>query len=242
MMAYRYVVTAIDAVTPDISKILLTPESKQTFHYVAGQYIEVQLNAQHIPLSIANAPRPDGCLEFHLRHNDTHPFAQQLYSQIALQKILTLQGPFGESTLNQFPRTYQKLILLAGGTGFAPIKALLEAAFLDVFWQRANCEMVFVWGIRQLSDAYEHAWLESLKQRYPHFSYHFVIYEKSAAPKTWRGATGLLSTFLKEHCSTLNNSCLFASGPYLMVKDIENYCQRFGNDTILISDMLAQAK
>lgn len=222
--------------TDDISLLKCAPIAEK-LHYDAGQYVEIQLlNGALLPLSIANAPKKNGYLEFHLRHNRTQPMAQQLLSEISQTNTLTLRGPFGRSTLQRVLKS-QRLVFLAGGTGFAPIKALLEKAFQE----NRNTVMDLYWGISRPIDAYEVDWIKTWQARIPHFRHQLVLSNAEKYP-SWSGDTGLIADFCASRHPHFEKTCVFASGPFEMIKAAYPLLISKGlPSTSFISDMLVSA-
>jgi|GEM_PF-1711256 len=223
------------AKTCDISLLTLTP-LQQALNYKAGQYVEILLRSGDcLLLSIANAPTPDRRIEFHLRHDTAHPLAQVFLNELENAPTVALRGPFGESTLEKTSSSDEMLVFLAGGTGFAPIKALLESALPN-----SKAKRVLYWGIKRPEDAYEEPLLQQWKQHYPHFEYTLVLSEPTEA-LLWAAPTGLVHHYVAKVHADMKDLCLFASGPYEMIKAAQ---QLFSNQGLrpqhFISDMAAR--
>lgn len=199
--------------TSDITLFTLLPESKNKIVYQAGQYVEAALPNNHwIPLSIANAPRTDGLLTFQIRHNKAHPLATTLLDELERKKNLTLRGPFGHCTLKRaFSST--KLLFLAGGTGFAPLNALLEEALENPVTR----ELHLFWGISHPLDAYAEENLLSWQKAVPQFKFEIVLSNPKFYPD-WTGKTGWVHEELARSYPNLEEYGVFVSGPYRMVE------------------------
>lgn len=143
---FSYRVTCIETVAAAVSRILLLPDNN-VLAYQAGQYVFVQHGDNNeSPLSIACAPRADGMLEFHLFHPDSNSNALALLRLAQETKSWTLRGPFGGCTWAHLQADLP-VIFLAQGTGFAPIKAMLEAA-------PPKADMAFYWYMPEEKDFY----------------------------------------------------------------------------------------
>lgn len=222
------------AKTSDITLLSLNPLS-QSLIYNAGQYVEILLRSGDcLLLSIANAPTQDGRIDFHLRHDASHPLAKIFLDELKNAPTVALRGPFGVSTLEQTSPEEEVLVFLAGGTGFAPIKALLEIALTE-----KRSKLLLYWGIKRPEDAYDLALLQLWKQHYPHFEYTLVLSEPTTT--RWDAPTGLVHNYVAKMHSDMKNLCLFASGPYEMIKEAQ---QLFGNNGLkehrFISDMVTR--
>lgn len=230
---YLYYCHEIIHLTPDIAKLTLIAVDKP-LSYQVGQYVEIELSKEiKLPLSIANAPTPTGTLEFQLRHNSTHVLAEQFLSMLAKNKSVRLSGPFGKSTLSQ-AIDYENLLFIAGGTGFAPIKALLKKALT----QKQFKKIILFWGICRPIDAYEEKLLLEWQALYPHFDFTLVLSEPEQH-LSWQGAKGLVHQFCADHIQDLDNVCVYMSGPTAMVKSAQVV---FENQKIarykLVSDLM----
>ncbi|MGE3318341.1 MAG: hypothetical protein AB7I18_03505 [Candidatus Berkiella sp.] len=208
---YLYICQTNIAKTCDISLLSLTPLA-EALPYQAGQYVEILLRSgESLLLSIANAPTEHGQIEFHLRHDSSHPLAQLFLRELSEAPTAVLRGPFGVSTL-EAASMGDRLIFVAGGTGFAPIKALLETALPE-----NRPQLILYWGIKRPEDAYEIPLLEKWKQHYPHFDYTLVLSDPAFAA-TWPDPTGLVHDHVARMHTNMKDLCLFASGPYEMIK------------------------
>ncbi|MFI4938653.1 MAG: FAD-binding oxidoreductase, partial [Candidatus Berkiellales bacterium] len=228
--AYRYAESL--PLTVDISLLTFIP-IEQPLIYVAGQYVEVELNGTLMPLSIANAPQIDGKLEFHLRHNPSHPLAEQFLTHLKTQQVIYFRGPFGHCTLaNTQPG--QSLLFLAGGTGFAMIKALLIAAFVE----RPTSFIELYWGISRPEDAYDEKLLKKWQKDHSQFHYTLVLSKPEEFP-AWQGPTGFVHEYCAKQHPHFQKQYVFASGPYAMVMGAKTlFTRQRLNAAELCSDML----
>lgn len=223
------------AITPDISLLSLMPLS-EALCYKAGQYVEILLRSgECLLLSIANAPTADGRVDFHLRHDRAHPLAEVFLNELENAPTVALRGPFGLSTLDQ-SQSEEMLVFLAGGTGFAPIRALLEIALTE-----NRSKLILYWGIKRPEDAYDLPLLQQWKQRYPHFEYTLVLSEPNPT-NVWDAPTGLVHDYVSKVHANMKDLCLYASGPYEMIKAAkERFTLQGLNPQRFISDMTARS-
>jgi CDP-4-dehydro-6-deoxyglucose reductase len=111
----------------DVMLMKLKLPSNERLQFLAGQYIEFLLpEGKRRAFSLANAPHEDELLELHVRHIPGGEFTAQVFSTLKEKTILRFQGPFGTFRLRE--ESAKPIIMVAGGTGFAPIKALIEHA------------------------------------------------------------------------------------------------------------------
>jgi len=206
MTEFTYICTDIKHYSHDISLLSLHPATDKKIIYRAGQYVEMVIsNNMIIPLS-----------------------------QLSINTAVHLRGPFGRTTLASADST-KRLLFLAGGTGFAPIKALLEEA---LFTQQQNDPLYLYWGIRKPQDSYQEKLLLEWQQKFPHFRYTLVLSEPQQFPH-WQGPSGLVHEYLTKEHSHLIDYYIYASGPYEMIKAAQNHFRQQGlAGNQLISDML----
>src|SRR6267378_1979340 len=123
----------------------------ENFRFLAGQYIDFLLkDGKRRSYSIANPPRPEGvtALELHVRHTPGGAFTDQVFGALKVRDLLRFEGPLGTFFVRE--ESDKPIVMLASGTGFAPIKAMCESAL-----QRGlKREMTLYWGCRAKQDLY----------------------------------------------------------------------------------------
>ena len=229
-----YLVKAINPLSNTIYQVLLQPETDKHLIYRAGQYLEIlQRDTSPKPFSIANAPLGDDKLiELHIRDLPNNVYMQELLNELKINNPVTVQGPYGQCILKKDPP--YPLILIAGGVGFAPIKALIEEALATNF----NQAIYLYWGVRTTADLY----LDELAKRWqkykPDFHYIPII---SGIDNNWQGHTGFVHEAVLNNHPTLDNFHIYLSGPTEMVHAavhafMEHGCKRH----FIYSDTLNQ--
>jgi CDP-4-dehydro-6-deoxyglucose reductase len=134
---------------PDVMRLLLIPPRGETLNRLAGQYLDVLLpEGRRRAFSIANAPKAGAEIELHVRHVSGGDFTHRVFTELDIGSTLRVEGPLG--TFVPREDSERPIIFVAGGTGFAPIKALIEH-FLQLGTRRA---MTFYWGARTPQDLY----------------------------------------------------------------------------------------
>lgn len=227
----NYVVQQVTALSADIYQILLLPAETERLQYYAGQYLEIlHQNQSPKPFSIANAPAADGMIELHIRHQMNNPYTQEIMDEICNVGQVCIVGPYGQNILRREPD--YPIIFLAGGTGFAPIKALIEQALVNDLQQT----LFLYWGIRNSSELY----LAQLPQQWakfmPHF--HFIPVLSVDDSKHWIGRTGLVHTAVLQDHADLAAFQVYAAGPNEMVfAALRDFTARGLNRSLLYSDV-----
>jgi CDP-4-dehydro-6-deoxyglucose reductase len=203
-------VERLELLAHDVARILLKLPETQRLQYLAGQYLEFLLpDGRARAFSMANAPHDDAFLELHVRHVPGGRFTDQVFSKLKEKAILRIRAPLGGFVLREdSPRP---LLFVAGGTGFAPIKAMIEHA-LHVGLDRP---MRLYWGARSRRDLY----LADLPARWASeregFSYTPVLSEPDA---DWCGRRGFVHRAVIEDLPDLGDYDVYAAGPPPMVQ------------------------
>jgi CDP-4-dehydro-6-deoxyglucose reductase len=126
LLDHVYEVKSYKLLTPHVVQIFLEPAAAPLL-YEAGQYIKVvHPDKTTSPFSIANAPEVSSTLELHLLVLKKNGKAMEIFQQVKEKKPLILRGPFGAGTPHHLDAE-KPLIFIARGTGFSPIKAVIEA-------------------------------------------------------------------------------------------------------------------
>lgn len=205
-------------------------ELPEPLSYQAGQYLKVVMNdGQQIPLSIANAPLGGRRLELHIRHTPENPSSVQLLSSIQQQGILNIVAPFGQCTVVTLKSEYP-VIFMARGSGFAPIKAIIEQLLATGFEQPIH----LYWGFRNMGDQY----LDELPQTWTHhlenFQYTPVLCPDELHPScsqsilAWNGRFGDLMDVIITDYVDLSPFQILAAGPFDMILKARDQFMRHG--------------
>lgn len=211
----------------DVMIIKLQLPATERLQFLAGQYIELLLrNGERRSYSIANAPEIEGPIELHIRHMPGGMLTDMLFGDtvpvIKERDILRFEGPLGNFFLRE--ESDQPIVMLASGTGFAPVKAIIESmAFKNI-----NRPIKFYWGGRRPQDLYMHNICQGWQQAMPHLTYIPVVSE--ALPEdNWAGRTGLVHHAVMADLPDLSNYQVYACGAPVMVEaarqDFINTCQ-----------------
>lgn len=199
-------VVKVSTLAPQIIKILMRPE--QPITYTSGDYIMLGFETTDLkPFSIAAAPREDGLIECHIRKQPDNEWMERLF-QIQTGDSLIIQGPNNQMQLKP---AHQAIVFVAGGTGFAPMKALLEESLR----QNIKVPISFYWGARNKADLYMHEWLINLSQQHPHIEYIPVISDNI---QNWHGETGLVHKKMLEQHPSLIHTTVYMCGPWDMIQ------------------------
>lgn len=206
--------------TPHIIQLLLRPDFPVA--YAAGQYIMLGFEREDLkPFSIASAPREDGLIECHIRKQADSVWMEKLFA-VRPGDTLVMQGPKDQM---QIQPAHQPIIFVAGGTGFAPMKALLD----EYLKQNTEVPLHFYWGVRQCEDLYMHDQMRDLERKHGNLIYVPVISEDDPA---WKGLTGLLHLQVLEDYPSLEHKTVYMCGPWPMIEAAKKDFTAAGLDPI----------
>ena len=206
-------VLAMDRLAPDVMRLKLQLPANQSFRYHAGQYIEFILrDGVRRSYSMANAPGTLGeppAIELHIRHMPGGRFTDHVFGAMKDKEILRMEGPLGSFYLRE---STKPMVLLASGTGLAPIKALVEQLQAD----RSPRPAVLYWGCRSRADLYLNDWAEEAARSMPNLRYVPVLSEPRPDDH-WTGRTGLVHQAVMADWPDLSAHQVYACGAPLMV-------------------------
>jgi CDP-4-dehydro-6-deoxyglucose reductase len=175
-----------ELLSEDVVRLFLKLPGDQRMPFLAGQYIDILLkDGRHRSFSLANAPHDDALLELHIRHVEGGDFTGYVMDELEEGDILRIEGPHGHFHLNE--QSPKPLIFMAGGTGFAPIKGVMEHALAEQLSQ----PIYLYWGARSRADLY----LEELAQRWAaeHANIRFIpVLSDPGHDDAWKGRTGFV--------------------------------------------------
>jgi CDP-4-dehydro-6-deoxyglucose reductase len=196
---------------PDVMRLRLRLPASERLQYRAGQYIDVLLkDGQRRSFSMANAPHDDALLELHLRHVPGGVFTDQVFGAMKERDILRINGPHGSFFLRE--DSDRPVILVAGGTGFAPIKAIVEYA-IHAGLKRP---MHLYWGARSRVDLYQHELAEGWAREHSWLRYTPVLSEAKPAD-AWTGRIGLVHRAVLDDHPNLAGAQVYACGAPVMI-------------------------
>ena len=211
-------VLSVDKPCADVAVLKLQLPANQNLQYRAGQYVEFILrDGARRSYSMANAPHLLGtppAIELHIRHMPGGKFTDHVFGTLKEKDILRMEGPFGSFFLRE--ASDKPLVLLASGTGFAPIKALIE----HMEFKGITRPAVLYWGCRSKADLYLHEWAEAAAARLPHLRYVPVLSEPKPEDG-WTGRTGFVHQAVMADLPDLSGHQVYACGAPVMVESAQ---------------------
>ncbi len=208
-------INTINKPSSDVAILKLQLPASERFQFLAGQYLEFLLkDGQRRAYSIANAPDQEGPLELHIRHLPGGLFTDFVFStkEPALKEkdILRFEGPLGSFFLREDSK--KPIIFVAAGTGFAPIKSIIE----QMRTKKIQRPIALYWGGRRPSDLYMNALCEAWAKDLSDFQYIPVI--SDAAPEDgWSGRSGFVHQAVMADHPDLKDFQIYACGAPVMV-------------------------
>lgn len=204
-------IESIERPADDVAIVKLKLPATERLQFLPGQYVDFLLkDGRRRSFSIANPPHDDALIELHVRHVPGGFFTDQIFTQFRGREILRLEGPLGSFYLRE--ENDKPMIFVAGGTGFAPIKAMIEHAL----HHGIDRPMVLYWGARARKDLY----LPNLPGRWqvahPAFSFIPVLSEPGDA-NGWPGRTGFVHKAVMEDFPDLSGYQVYACGAPAMI-------------------------
>ena len=207
-------VASLAKVSHDVMVVRLQLPAADVFKYHAGQYVEFLLrDGDKRAYSMGNAPHTqleNPGVELHIRHMPGGKFTDHVFGAVKEKEILRIEGPFGSFYLRE--DSDKPMVLLASGTGFAPIKAIIE----HLQFKGITRPAVLYWGGRRPADLYMNDWVNTKVAEMPNFSYVPVI--SDALPEdAWTGRTGFVHNAVLQDLADLSNHQVYACGAPIVV-------------------------
>ena len=207
-------VASLAKLSPDVMALRLQLPAADVFKYHAGQYIEFLLrDGDRRAYSMANAPHTQldaPGVELHVRHTPGGKFTDHVFSGMKEKEILRVEGPFGSFYLRE--ESAKPMVFLASGTGFAPIKAMIEHMRVKGITRPA----VLYWGGRRPADLYMHDWVLEQVANMPSLTYIPVVSD-ALAEDAWTGRTGFVHNAVLQDMPDLANHQVYACGAPIVV-------------------------
>lgn len=222
--AMAYEVEQVIPLTDTVLRVFLKPCHDDDLNYQAGQYVELGFDGhQARPFSIANAPLGGRLLEFHIRHGKSEPYTEALLEKIRSEHRLLVYGPHGHCT---YQASDKSLLFLAAGTGFAPMKALIES----VLAKGDSPTMHLIWGANKVSDFYLDDIPKQWAAHLPNFHYTPIL----------RDQDGPVYDSVAKLIEDVTNYDVFCAGAYDFVQASFKALTQLGLDkTAFHSDLLS---
>lgn len=204
-------VAGLERLADDVMRVLIDLPEGATLDFEAGQYIDILLDdGQRRAFSFANAPHTREQIELHVRLVPGGRFTTHVFEGMKVGDTLRFEGPRGSFTLRD---SMHPILFVAGATGFAPIKSIVE----DAFRRGIQRPMRLYWGVRQRKDLYMLALCEQWQKEHPNFTVVPVVSEPSEGDG-WTGRTGLVHEAMLADFADLSGHEVYLCGSVKMVE------------------------
>jgi len=208
-------VERLERYAPDVMGVFLRLPAVEDFHFRAGQYLDVMLPGERRrSFSIASPPHDAGLIELHVRRVSGGEFTVRVFESLAPGALLRIEGPLGQFVYREpEPGSPQgPVILVAGGTGFAPIKAILR----QLLESGIKRPIHLYWGVRHELDLYQRAWVDERLARFGNLRFVPVLSEP-AGDEAARFRTGFVHDALLADFADLADAEVYAAGPPALI-------------------------
>lgn len=210
---YDFEATVVENVecTPDIHKITLKLETPEEFPYAAGQFCEFAIPGcdETRAYSLAKPYAKDGIMEFHVKRIKDGIGSNYMCDLKTGDKVIG-SGPYGKMRLRDRSKD---LVFVAGGSGMAPIKSLIEELFSDPYEGKAW----FFYGARTEKDLYLLDEWKEMERKYPNFRFIPALSDLESG-ETWEGEKGYIADVVKRTLTDMKNMEAFLCGPPIMIE------------------------
>jgi CDP-4-dehydro-6-deoxyglucose reductase len=199
-------------VAPDVMVLKLKLPANERLLFLAGQYIDILLkDGKRRSYSMGNPPHDDEYIELHVRNMANGAFTESVFNKMKEKDILRFEGPLGTFFMRE--DSDKPMVLVASGTGFAPIKSIIEHAF----HRGSTRHMVLYWGGRRPADLYMADLAGRWQQEHDNFSFIPVISD-AVAEDSWHGRTGFVHKAVMEDFPDLSGYQVYACGAPVVVE------------------------
>lgn len=202
-------VVRMTRLSEDVMQLLVKLPESERLRYRAGQYVDFLLaQGKRRAFSIANPPHEDALLEFHIKRIDGGRFTEHVFSEMSEKELLRIEGPHGSFYLRE--DSDRPIIMLATGTGFGPVKAIVEHAIAE----GSTRPIHLYWGARSRDGLYMDALVRGWSEHHPHIHYIPVLSRPDA---DWQGRTGHVQDIALADFDDLRDFEVYACGHPAMV-------------------------
>ncbi len=216
-------VTTCEKLNDDVIRLFLELPKTERLQFLAGQYIDIIMRGgKRRSFSMANPPHKDQQIELHIRHYNGGLFSEYAFNELQERALLRIEGPLGQFTLHESDRP---ILMIAGGTGFAPIKSLIEHC-LEIGETR---QIDLYWGARSETDLYLNDMANRWAEENTNINYIPVLSELDKL-NGWQGKKGFVHEAVMEDYSDLSGHDVYACGPPPMINAIVESLPKHGLD------------
>ena len=205
-------VQTVEKVTDDVIVLHLKLPASQRLEFLAGQYLEFILkDGTRRSFSMGNAPHDDEFVQLHVRHVAGGQFTEHVFGKMKEKDILRIEAPLGTFFLRE--DSEKPIVFVASGTGFAPIKSIIEHALK----KNITRPMVLYWGGRRPGDLYMNALAQRWADAHPDFFKYVPVVSEALVEDAWTGRSGFVHRAVMKDFPDLSAHQVYACGVPIMV-------------------------
>jgi len=198
---------------PDVMQVFLRLPAVESLPFLPGQYLDFLVeDGRRRSFSIASPPHDSGLLELHVRKVSGGGFTERLFGHVNTGALLRIEGPMGQFIYREGGTP---LLMIAGGTGFAPLKSMLR----HLLERGPPREVHLYWGARQLQDLYEEPLVMEWLQRHPTLKFTAVLSE-ATEPGAPHRRLGWVHEVVLQDYPRLEEFDVYAAGPPALIEAI----------------------
>lgn len=203
-------VTEKTLMAPDVMRLKIKLPAAQRLQFLAGQYVEVLLpEGKRRAFSIASPPQMEDEIELHIRHVEGGDFTGWVFDELKERDILRIEGPLGNFFIRH-DTTERPMILMGGGTGFAPLKSMVE----DLLLHNDQRPLHLFWGVRSQAELYMYEQARQWAGQNDHIQFSTALSEPGDDQDSFHG---FVHEAVLQQYEDLSGFDIYMSGPPAMI-------------------------
>jgi len=206
-------VARLVALAPDVMQVFLRLPAVESLPFQPGQYLDFLVeDGRRRSFSIASPPHDSDLIELHVRKVKGGGFTERLFGHVGTGALLRVEGPMGQFV---YRAGSTPIVMIAGGTGFAPLKAMLR----HILEKGPMRDVHLYWGARQPIDVYEEALVLQWQREHPRLKFTVVLSEASSADAAHRRLGWVHEAVLQDY-PRLDALDVYTAGPPALIEAI----------------------
>lgn len=206
-------VTEKTLLAPDVMRLKIKLPAAQRLQFLAGQYVDILLSeGKRRAFSIASPPQIEDEIELHIRHVEGGGFTGWVFDELKERDILRIEGPLGTFFIRHDSEE-RPMILMAGGTGFAPLKSMIE----DLLLHNDQRPLHLFWGVRNRAELYLYEQARQWAEQNDHIQFSTALAERDGNDDGQDSFHGFVHQAVLQQYEDLSGFDIYMSGPPAMI-------------------------